>query len=102
MAQQLSVLFQTFFPSFVVVLKVRDRLLHAQKHGNHGEEGNRAALTPFLLSLFALTRLLAPARHLRPRPADHGRLQTGERRAGVLRTGGAWIHGSRLLAGSEA
>lgn len=28
-----------FVPSFVVVLKVRDGLLHAEKHGNHGEKG---------------------------------------------------------------
>lgn len=45
--------------------------------------GSRAALSPFSLS-FALTPAPAAARHLRPRPADHGRLQTGERRAGVL------------------
>lgn len=37
---------------------------------------------------FALTPALTPAGDLRPRPADHRCLQTGERRAGMLRARG--------------
>lgn len=84
-------------PSFVVLLKVRDWLLHAQEHGNHGKKGkeHRTAVPQFFLA-FELTPVLTPAGDLRPRPADYSCLQTGERRSGVLRTRGAQLHCSVL------
>lgn len=51
-------------------------------------------LVPLFFLSFILTPVLTPAGDLRPRPPDHGCLQTRERRAGVLRARGLWMHHS--------
>lgn len=55
----------------VVTLKVRDRLLHAQKHGHHGKTGT-CELTPPTPPVLAFTLLLS----LQPVISDHGLLTT--------------------------